>query len=613
MLSYTRIILYLTLALILSPLFIASVTDIPRHVDLSKVSEERLPSILLNIYTDIVRLISVEDFGKAIGRIAESYAIYIPSDLRYIYSRFNELLDTVARRLNETYIILSLMEDRVRIGDRSRAIEMIDDGFRSVWQANVTYRELYIAAVEVSRRIGLPIYRSIEGLEDRIGYYYDRLRSILSSIEDLPEAKPTSITLILSSSEAWVGSTVRVTGMLSVKDGGLLPDRELEIRIAGYSYTVRTGSTGLFTYDLMVPYVYVDEVYVYASYYPRGSDVGLYLPSRSNVERLRILYLKPILELYVDDSLLEPTDTFKVYGRIDPSDIGVYVEFLSKRIEPMIYADGRFELKLSIPSGIDEGVYRIVARSKPMDIYGPTSAYVEVRVSRRPIDLEFTVPSMVLAGSTVRVMGKLTYGGIPVGAYVDISSIWASTSIYADGGFEIDLHIPLTMLTGSYSIELSIHPYDPRYRSLSTRVELYVVNPLTLPIPLAFVSVILAYIASSYVKHRAGIHVIAKSKPIIEKPVAEGGLEEARIGIVDVYLKAVEVVEAYTGVEAKPSYTAREYLCMVSGMLGDALDLFKRITLLHELRVYGGLEIDLGEAYMILDRLRSLIGGGGFG
>ncbi|MCX8161945.1 MAG: hypothetical protein N3E44_02990, partial [Candidatus Bathyarchaeota archaeon] len=227
--SYRRIPAYLSLAILAFVYVNCSSLGIPRHVDLSEVSEEKPPPLLLlNLYMDIVRLLFVEDFDSAIKSIAESYAIYMPGDIRYVYFRFNELLEDLTRKLNRTYILTALAEDRVRIGDRGGARLAIDDGLRSIGEANITYMELYRASVELSRRIGVSIYKGIEGLEDRIRYYYDRLRSILETLEVMVEAKPTSITLILSSMEAWVGSTVKATGILMAEGEGPLPGREIE-------------------------------------------------------------------------------------------------------------------------------------------------------------------------------------------------------------------------------------------------------------------------------------------------------------------------------------------------------------------------------------------------
>lgn len=608
--SYRRIPAYLSLAILAFVYVNCSSLGIPRHVDLSEVSEEEPPPLLLlNLYMDIVRLLFVEDFDSAIKSIAESYAIYMPGDLRYVYFRFNELLEDLTRKLNRTYILTALAEDRVRIGDRGGARLAIDDGLRSIGEANITYMELYRASVELSRRIGVSIYKGIEGLGGRIRYYYDRLRSILEALEVMVEAKPTSITLILSSMEAWVGSTVKATGILAAEGEGPLPGREIEIRLAGYSYKVRTGVTGLFTYEFRVPYVYVDEVDVYASYDPKGGDLGLYLPSRSNVERLRILYMKPKLALYVDRARLEPTDIFKVYGSIEPGSLKVYVEFLSRRVEPVRGVDGGFEATLSIPSTIAEGVYRVVAVSEAEGVYGPVSRYVEVEVSRRPISLELSAPGIALAGSTVTVYGRITYMDAPVEASVDVSSRWVSETLEAVGSLELNLYIPLTVTTGSYRIEYSIRPYDPRFRGLSTYTDLYIVNPITLPIPLIVAGIVLGYLASGFAERRSKASILAESKRIVEGIAREAGEVEPRIGIAGLYAEAVEIVEAYTGVEAKPSYTAREYLSMVSGILGDAGELFKRITFIHEAIVYGGCEADLGEASKLLDKLREMIGG----
>ncbi|MEM2739203.1 MAG: DUF4129 domain-containing protein [Candidatus Bathyarchaeia archaeon] len=612
--SYRSIPPYILLAILAFAYVGCLSLDIPRHIDLSEASEEGpQPLLLLNLYMDIARLVSVEDFDSALKSIAESYAIYMPGDLRYIFSRFNELLEDLTRRLNRTSILVSIAEGRVRIGDRSGARPVIDDGFRSIVEANITYTELYRASIEFSRRVGVSIYRGIEGLEDRIRYYYDRLRSILEVLEGIAEAKPTSITLILSSGEAWVGSTVKATGILTAEGEGLLPGREIEIRLAGYSYRVRTGVTGLFTYELRIPYIYVDEVDVYASYDPRGGDLGLYLPSISNVERLRILYLKPILTLHVDRVKLEPTDRFRVYGRIEPGSLDMYIEFLSRRIEPRRGLDGSFEATLTVPSNVAEGLYRIAAFSKPEGVYGPASRYVEVEVSRRPISLELSAPGIALAGSTVTVYGRIAYMGTPVEASVDVSSQLVSESLKAAGGFELNLHIPLTILTGSYRIEFSVHPYDPRFRGLSTYTDLYIVNPITLPIPLIVAGVVLGYIASGFVKRRSTAPALAGAGHIVGGLSRGVGEVKPKTGIAGLYAEAVEIVEAYTGVEAKPSYTAREYLSMVSSILGYAGELFKRITAIHELTVYGGYEADIDEASKLLAKLRGVIGGGGVG
>ncbi len=93
--------------LILSFLLIAQAiafadNDIPRQVDPSKVQEQNpYPSSLLQFYQGISRLISTGNFSFALSQLNSTGLIHIPSQLQFIYSRFNSLLSQAASQLQQ--------------------------------------------------------------------------------------------------------------------------------------------------------------------------------------------------------------------------------------------------------------------------------------------------------------------------------------------------------------------------------------------------------------------------------------------------------------------------------------------------------------------------------
>ncbi|MEM2409785.1 MAG: DUF4129 domain-containing protein [Thermofilaceae archaeon] len=421
----------------------------------------------------------------------------------------------------------------------------------------------------------------------------------------------TELTVEVEPKNAWVGSTVRVTGKLTSL-GVPLSSKKIAVAVGGSIVgSTLTDESGSFTYQLRLPYVYRRSLAVGALYLPEANDARVYRPA-SNSTEIYLLYETPKLSVRVQPPVALPGDRVKIEVVADRP--GLLVEVWVFRTIQRVSLKGETTIvEVEVPTEASEGVYRVLTASTPNGTLGPASAEATLTVRKLDPKLNVTVvtvpPFIALpfpARFTVCAEGwnetspsyrvKLSLAG----AVFEVESQQVCTTLEA--------RAPPLAPTGSSLVEIIVTPTSPRYRPVRAEAQTFIVNLLLL-IPAIGLLPSLIFLA----KPRGSRVETPHPSPLPSEPQRE--LEEpyslklkSADPVVNEYLAGLRIVEKATGVLLKPSHTISEYLQLVKPKLGGAAKLFATLSELAEARLYGGLEVPPESVKALREQLDKLLG-----
>jgi len=607
------------LVLVIAAALLASIpaSSLPRHVNPEDVQPEPPSKLgLLELYGLVVASASSENFTAASENLKSLLKIYVPENVKYIYNRFNELLDRELKKLNETLSRLKEAEDAISKTLLRDAEKDLEQAGRSLAEAELIQKELWESVREFSRALGVPLPKLSEKIEDLDGLiekYRDRLTSLSQELKRLRSEKliETELTIWVNDTEVEAGSAVEVGGVLRAVNGSGLVGREVSIYLDGKPVGVfYTVGYGVFKGSVKIPYLFRREVGLYAEYAPRGGDLGVFKASRSNNISLSIVYEVPEIEAYVNATNLLPLQSINIYGVITTSrgriPESIYVKAFGKTVQADVSDNGLFDVVIEVPGTVKPGVHEIILSTKPGRGLAPARKVIAINVYRIPVHLDLEIPSIAVSGVGIQVRIWLSADGKPPGpGELIIESPAGSRSLQVnESSLTFNLTMPLTVFSGVGHVKVAFNPGSPIYEPSSTCKTFFILNPLTILAPIS-AAIYLARIGLREARRRrktaaqliAGVEYEARE-------LVEGKPGKRPGGIVEIYLEAVDLVGRFTGVERKPSDTIREFLEKVSGWLGEASALFSELSYMTEASVYGGVEVDLDLARNLLEGIR---------
>jgi hypothetical protein len=177
----------------------------------------------------------------------------------------------------------------------------------------------------------------------------------------------------------------------------------------------------------------------------------------------------------------------------------------------------------------------------------------------------------------------------------------------ADGVFESEIGLPLSLFTADYSFNVKAYALEPWVSDSSASGKVFVVNVVTIvAVPLVVGGVV--YYGSK--RLRKPRRRVALPPPVedglVPVPVAVSEVDSGLVGVREAYGSALELVVKRTGESPKPSMTLREYLGAVKSKLGEGERVFRSLTLMFERWLYGGSEIRVGVVEQLVRRMKAL-------
>lgn len=625
--SLTMLLVSLTCQALTQPAYIP-------HEDPSKVEETMSPLWLLTWYGDVLTLMADRDYAGASRLLDAMSLIYLPERLRYIIERFNSLLNLLTVKFNETETLLAEASSLLEAYRLEEARAKIVEASISLGRANITLTELSMALEELSRRMG--VHAAPAG--SRVREAYERLRSLTSMLRDLWERyltllrslvrrltlitgelveglvapvgnwtmpKPlrqTSLSLSLNQTEAWVGEVVEAYGNLT-SEGEPLPGRRIMVLLGNSVVSIsKTDEMGVFRAAVRVPYVYTQRQEVKAVYMPEGGDLGVYKPCESKPMILHVLFLRVRLEVehpvkaypgtYIHVQGLAVADGLPVER------LRVKASLAGEETSSTTGLDGRFNLSLKIPAGLEAGVYRLTVESHPMGVYAPGRYVGAVKVAKARLSLTVKVPGFLMIPGTLPVSGRveseLRLEARPI-IYISLAGVVNRTETSRDGLFNCSLRIDsLSLISGFYQLTVRAEPRKPWNAGAIYKASILVLNPANIALALAALA-FTATLALKSIRYLKGRPIKPMSeKPVFEKPtlmettpvaaahVSEGGWAS----VLENYLACLNALAGSLGFKPEPSETLREFMLRVRPSLGGLSKLFEELTLITETALY---------------------------
>ena len=588
--------------------------NLPRHLNPQQAKPE-MPSKLelLMIYGSIIDAAIGGNFTHAFEKIDELYGVYVPEHVRYVYDRFNELLDKEVSKLNQTRWFLNEAKLDLSRGFLKNAERILEIAERTLAEADIIHRELEDSSKEFSRILGIPLRRlssKLEELEDLIRKYHDEIRSLSCEIKRLKEERVigTRLALWTNSTQAWIGSRIMINGVLLDEDDNPLIGRTVTIyldrREVGKFITYEDGC---FHDSIKIPYIYKPNVELIAEYIPTGGDSGRFKASRSKPITLSLIYDVPTINVHVDKINLIPLEELRVTGQIlTGSGIlpdNLHVDAFGETRIIGISGDGFFNLTINVPGRVSTGVHEIIFYTEAHEILAPARNVIKINVYRVPVNLFVKAPTVTLAGTQISIEGRLSTPTNLTNSALDgeiaLEFLGDRNVIRVENGtFSADLSIPLMASSGFTNIVIEFYPANPAYDRSITRPKLLIINPIIILIPLFGVI---------YLSRMAFKIISPRRKPRLEIVTERvEAVKERRIRlprIVEIYLEAVKIIEEMIGVAKKPSETIREFLSRVMDGLGERAAIFEELSYMTETAVYGGEKPDMELARKLLDEL----------
>ncbi len=440
-----------------------------RHVDPSLVPESNPDAIALaKLYISYSSHLSSFNISLAKAILSNASMAYIPERLRIAYQRMNELLKSFTDSVNNTKILLDIAEALYMKGDYNASLAVLNNVNTSLRAVEARYYEIEIA-INVLYSLGLPA-NVLKQILSNLNSTFNSLKTRhIELLNKLRKAINTSIgtllTIDVSREEVFYGESLGVYGRLVSEHGYGIANKTINIYLGPGIYKAVTNGSGHFGTSIPVA-IYQSPVRVYAEFL---SD-GVYRYSRSRDIYIRVIFFKPNISAWIDNSTYLPGRSISLHvhaGKglevVVRGPFGFNASFISN--------GSVYNFSIPIPPLAREGIYIINVFSLPRGIIGPGSVSLAVNVTRLMPSVRINAPSYLITGLTY------TISVFPsVESYIEVYTSPGIATLAR--GYEISLSIPHTYLGRSVGVLLHVSPLDPGYRSVDLELELPVYNIL---------------------------------------------------------------------------------------------------------------------------------------
>ncbi len=474
--------------------------------------------------------------------------------------------------------------------------------------------ELGVYLAEADYRL-IQAYDRLEDILDRIHQLISRLNQIIGNLSDRyisqsqVNLRDTVLTLLASPASLFIGQYLTAGGRLT-SDNEPLANRTVVINLDDNTFSVITDENGSFQTGIVIPYLYVPNMTLRASFSPIGEDIGVYIASQSLSVIINTLFYTTTLEASAPDSS-RPGLSVVIEGQIYSPDSTQERTALILLDDRLIYeqeVNGFFNINLTIPDDIADGNHAISIIVSPEGRSSSARKDLPISISRLPIMLYIQIPSIVLLPNSIELSGRVSSLGEPVAnAHIDIifSKEQISTATDDQGYFSAIVNTSLDLsLMGPQQIAFYVTPVEPYYASLELEEWLFAINTANIGF-IAFIFISLGIITFTRLKSKPAVKLSALVYSEVESSEPEAdelplrpkrSLSTARNEIYTIYLKCLKVIEQTTKTAMSPNATLREFSDNVKLLLERVSSPFERLTRITEMALYAASEPGKGLA-----------------
>jgi len=477
------------------------------------------------------------------------------------------------------------------------------------------------SAATASEELGVPLSESgsslriaYEELQNRIDQLHKLLALFQSLLNTLPEGSqqvllPTHITLAIESNTVFVGDWVDFKGRLTCADSGL-PRREVVLLLNGVPYlNCLTGSDGSYQGRLQIPYNYVPSLTLQALYYPRDTDIGVYLASKSTSVNIQVLFYSATLHLQSQSKSYPGLDSI-LYGRFDYGDQPILAArdieiYLDRKLVSRVNVGESFEQKISLGNETALGEHSLLVVAPAQNRYAPVYSETTLNVVKAMPIIDVSPPKIAIMPFAFNLKGRIYSELGPLkGATVKatFSSREAQAITSQDGSFTLKLETGMNFsLVGSRALSIEANPTEAWDSPASISFAIVAINPILIGLlSLAIVAIIVTLVNRLRGKSRRPIFGAIGATPgvLAAKPANEVGTQgsfhtssqmgdnDLRKLIFELYRRLLGLIQDFTSIGLKPNLTLREFASQCAPLLGPAQKYLNQFTSLIERLLY---------------------------
>ena len=470
----------------------------------------------------------------------------------------------------------------------------------------------------------------IDSIRQMLTLYLDIIDNMSATIPGGSGGTPlhaTDLTLQIDPQTAFVGDNISFQGVLTTDNGEALVGRRVDILLNGSQYaSAATGTGGLYQGSLQVPYWYMTQISVQALYYPRDSDVGVYIASLSPEVMLQVMFYEATIDLTVAEEAYPGLET-GIAAKFDygqwtvPSEREVEI-YLDNELVAVFQAQPEFIRKITIAPNTETGRHVITVSAQASGRYAAVVATAGLNVTRMTPVIDLKTPRIILAPWNTHLSGTVNSDQGPLdGASIKMSLRGSQTELASsnDGAFDAGMKMGWGLdLFGSEQLRVEVIPREPWNEPLIVTRNVFVVNVVNCG-GLLVILVFLAIYVPSRLKRRLGGVFKAPARgpqpsqpaPVYNTEATSPGTSEEVMGepvgkprdrILRWYLLVLKLVQRITRLTPRPNQTLREFTRETESALGPLADRFMEFTRMVERLLYSRHEPSEEDA----ERTRSL-------
>jgi len=564
------------------------------------VSPIELPQYQLNPYSlyQLTKLISsalVAENYSAVSNLTKALKlIHASGTAKQLVSQLTVLIETQSSTLNINKNAFNEIQKLLSMGGIEDARALLEEIKRNITISAYNQQEIYLVTKKLDSSFKTNTTQLAKILDELLDRQINEIRNLDEKIQALGEKQLCVILIESYKNEAWVGEEawVKVKSYASplVQTSGVLrlyaKYNEGDIPLLEITIPLDTEDEVRFN----LPYLYNDSISIYATLSPLSED---FRPCASNVVHIKLKWIRPEIFLGLTNFTATPNSSLSllIINR-EPIELVGTVEY-PWGSQNVTLASGENSFTIYLPPYLNDGLYSIALRTKPLGIIGPGNYSLTIEVKRIQTQIMLEAPRILVSGlpSNIKLcvfVNQVTrFEKPPDGVLVLSVSGWTSSIEINNSCVTARLHTPLLVSGGGANLTVVFKPSNPAYSNSVESTNIIVLNPLVLLLGISML-VVSAKKSLSIVRNRASLTI--PSTEVKEKLLQE---RYANIRYETTYSLAyilADVMEKLSGVPRQPWETLREYYAKIKDALGEASSRIEELIAEVEKVVYGASE-----------------------